>query len=76
MGLIEEFIAQYRREFDYYDQIARLGAQALDFEPPSPGHPVHGHIPREITITPGSQGTTAREKQDICNPRGYLSGHC
>src|SRR5437763_15047589 len=30
MGLIEEFIARYRREFDYYDQTARLVAQALD----------------------------------------------
>lgn len=30
MGLIEEFIARYRREFDYYDQTARLIAQALD----------------------------------------------
>jgi ppGpp synthetase/RelA/SpoT-type nucleotidyltranferase len=28
--LIEEFIARYRREFDYYDQTARLVAQALD----------------------------------------------
>jgi hypothetical protein len=30
MGLIEKFIARYRREFDYYDQTARLIAQALD----------------------------------------------
>jgi ppGpp synthetase/RelA/SpoT-type nucleotidyltranferase len=30
MGLIEEFIARYRREYDYYDQTARLIAQALD----------------------------------------------
>lgn len=30
MGLIEEFIARYRREFDYYDQTARLIAQTLD----------------------------------------------
>ena len=30
MGLIEEFIARYRREFDFYDQTARLIAQALD----------------------------------------------
>jgi len=30
MGLVEEFIARYRREFDYYDQAARLIAQALD----------------------------------------------
>ena len=30
MGLIEEFIARYCREFDYYDQTARLIAQALD----------------------------------------------
>ncbi len=30
MGLIEEFIARYRREFDFYDQSARLIAQALE----------------------------------------------
>ncbi len=30
MGLIEEFIARYRREFDYYDETARLIAQGLD----------------------------------------------
>jgi ppGpp synthetase/RelA/SpoT-type nucleotidyltranferase len=30
LGLIEEFIARYRREFDYYDQTARLVAQTLD----------------------------------------------
>ena len=30
MGLIEDFIARYRREYDYYDQAARLVAQALD----------------------------------------------
>jgi hypothetical protein len=30
MGLIEEFIARYRREYDYYDLAARLVAQALD----------------------------------------------
>ena len=37
MGLIEEFIARYRREFDYYDQTARLIAQALDSNPQAAG---------------------------------------
>lgn len=30
MGLIEEFITRYRREYDFYDQTARLVAQTLD----------------------------------------------
>lgn len=30
MGLIEEFIARYRKEYDFYDQAARLIAQLLD----------------------------------------------
>jgi hypothetical protein len=30
MSLIEEFIARFRREYDYYDQAARLVAQTLD----------------------------------------------
>ena len=30
MGSIEGFIARYRREYGYYDQPARLVAQALD----------------------------------------------
>ena len=38
MGLIEDFIARYRREYDYYDQAARLLAPALDPQPHAPGH--------------------------------------
>ena len=30
MGLVEEFIARYRMEFDFYDQAARLVAQTLE----------------------------------------------
>lgn len=30
MSIIEDFIARYRREFDFYDQAARLVAQQLD----------------------------------------------
>src|SRR5438034_280212 len=30
MGLIEEFLGRYRKEFDFYDQAARLVAQTLD----------------------------------------------
>jgi len=30
MGLIEDFLARYRKEFDFYDQAARLVAQTLD----------------------------------------------
>lgn len=30
MGLIEDFIARYRKEYDFYDQAARLVAQTLD----------------------------------------------
>ena len=30
MGVIEDFIARYRREYDFYDQAARLVAQQLD----------------------------------------------
>lgn len=30
MGLIEEFIARYRKEYDFYDQAARLVAQILE----------------------------------------------
>jgi ppGpp synthetase/RelA/SpoT-type nucleotidyltranferase len=30
MGLIEEFIGRYYREFDFYDQVARLAAQQLE----------------------------------------------
>ncbi len=30
MGLIEDFISRYRREYDFYDQAARLVAQSLD----------------------------------------------
>ncbi len=30
MGIVEEFIARYRREYDFYDQAARLVAQTLD----------------------------------------------
>ena len=30
MGLIEEFIARYRKEYDFYDQAARLLAQILE----------------------------------------------
>jgi ppGpp synthetase/RelA/SpoT-type nucleotidyltranferase len=30
MGLIEDFISRYRREYDFYDQSARLVAQLLD----------------------------------------------
>lgn len=32
MGAIEEFLSRYRREFDFYDQSARLLAQQLDSE--------------------------------------------
>ena len=30
MGLIEDFLGRYRKEFDFYDQAARLVAQTLD----------------------------------------------
>jgi ppGpp synthetase/RelA/SpoT-type nucleotidyltranferase len=30
MGLVEDFIGRYRKEFDFYDQAARLVAQTLD----------------------------------------------
>ena len=30
MGLIEDFIGRYRREYDFYDQAARLLAQLLE----------------------------------------------
>src|SRR5438309_1531694 len=30
MGLIEDFIARYRKEYDFYDQAARLAAQTLE----------------------------------------------
>src|SRR5436309_10122629 len=30
MGLIEDFIARYRKEYDFYDQAARLVAQTLE----------------------------------------------
>jgi hypothetical protein len=30
MGLVEDFIIRYRREYDFYDQAARLAAQMLD----------------------------------------------
>jgi ppGpp synthetase/RelA/SpoT-type nucleotidyltranferase len=30
MGLIEDFVARYRKEFDFYDQAARLVAQTLE----------------------------------------------
>jgi len=30
MGLIEDFIARYRKEYDFYDQAARLVAQVLE----------------------------------------------
>ncbi|MGQ0554550.1 MAG: hypothetical protein ACT4PN_01205 [Nitrospiraceae bacterium] len=30
MGLIEDFIARYRKEYDFYDQAARLTAQLLE----------------------------------------------
>ena len=30
MGLIEEFISRYRKEYDFYDQSARLVAQSID----------------------------------------------
>jgi len=30
MGLIEEFVARYRKEYDFYDQTGRLVAQALE----------------------------------------------
>lgn len=30
MGLIEDFVARYRKEYDFYDQAARLVAQALE----------------------------------------------
>lgn len=30
MGLIEDFISRYRREYDFYDHAARLVAQLLD----------------------------------------------
>jgi hypothetical protein len=29
-GLIEDFIGRYRKEYDFYDQAARLAAQILD----------------------------------------------
>src|SRR6266487_5274484 len=30
MGLVEAFVVRYRKEFDFYDQAARLVAQGLD----------------------------------------------
>lgn len=30
MGLVDDFIARYRKEYDFYDQAARLVAQALE----------------------------------------------
>lgn len=30
MGLVEDFIARYRKEYDFYDQAARLAAQLLE----------------------------------------------
>ena len=30
MNLIDEFITRYRKEYDFFDQAARLGAQMLD----------------------------------------------
>ena len=30
MGLIEDFITRYRKEYDFYDQASRLAAQALE----------------------------------------------
>src|SRR5258708_19486179 len=30
MGLVEHFIARYRKEYDFYDQVARLVGQTLE----------------------------------------------
>ena len=30
MGLIEDFLSRYRKEYDFYDQAARLVAQLLE----------------------------------------------
>ena len=30
MGVIEDFISRYRKEYDFYDQAARLVAQLLE----------------------------------------------
>lgn len=30
MGLIDDFIGRYSKEYDFYDQAARLAAQILD----------------------------------------------
>lgn len=30
MGVIEDFISRYKKEFDFYDQAARLTSQLLD----------------------------------------------
>lgn len=30
MELIDEFIARYRKEYDFYDHVARLAAQLLE----------------------------------------------
>jgi len=37
MALIEEFIARYRKEYDFYDQTARLAAQTLELALQSAG---------------------------------------
>src|SRR5271156_61192 len=30
MGLVEDFIARYRKEYDFYDQVSRLVGQTLE----------------------------------------------
>ena len=44
MGLIEDFVARYRKEFDFYDQAARLVAQTLEGALQAAGRPRNGHF--------------------------------
>jgi ppGpp synthetase/RelA/SpoT-type nucleotidyltranferase len=37
MGLIEDFIARYRKEYDFYEQVARLVAQTIELNLQSTG---------------------------------------
>jgi hypothetical protein len=60
--LIDDFIARYRKEYDFYDQAARLVAQALEANLQAAGIRSKSYVPSQGSRAIRSQSSPARRR--------------
>ncbi len=67
MGIVEDFVGRYRREYDFYDQAARLVHQAIDARLQAAG------VRAIVTYRAKAAGRVEPKVRDRARKRGYTT---